>query len=372
MHTPKTQRIAAWIEARKYLLLILFTAIYLPCAIGRAGGRPFWYDEVITLIAAKAPDLATAWKAAMATDANPPLPHLLTHLSIRWFGLNEVTARLPAIAGFWLLCLSLYVFVARRKGAVYGLCALLMPTMTGAYYYAAEARAYGPELGFCGLALVAWQTAAEGRHRAVALCTLALSMSAMLLCHYYAVLVYLPFAGAELIRVRRTRRADWGVWIALALGGVPMVWRAATIVGVVKSFAHTWAPAYLRQGLEFWESQLAPGAAFAALLLGLLALVARRETPEETDEVPEHEWVASGAPGGDSAGWGDRRAVGDAHVQRSLGAPRAGGLLPARADVGRAVLWQARCGRSGDARRAGVGDDGPLAGLSVARQPVRC
>jgi hypothetical protein len=279
------------------LLLILFTAIYAMCAVGRAGGRPFWYDEVITLIAAKTPDLATAWKASAQVDANPPLPHLLTHLSVRWFGVNEVSARLPAMAGFWVMCLCLYRFVARRKGVIYGLCALLLPTLTNAYYYSTEARAYGLVLGFCGLALISWQAAAEGRYRGPALCGLALSLNAMLLCHYYAVLVYLPLAVAEEIRTRRMRRLDWGVWIALGIGSAPLVWRAATIVGVVKGFSHTWAPAYLRQGLEFWETGLGPGAAFAALLLGLLALLVRRAPEEEGDreagKVPEHEWAAA-------------------------------------------------------------------------------
>jgi hypothetical protein len=284
------------IESHKYLLLGLFTAIYTLGAVGRAAGKPFWYDEIVTLIAAKAPDLAGAWKATLAIDANPPLPHLLTHLSIRWFGFNEVTARLPAIMGFWVLCLCLYVFVARRKGVVYGLCALLLPTLTHAYFYSAEARAYGLELGFCGLALISWQAAAERQHRVLALCGLVLGLSAMMLCHYYAVLMYLPLAGGELIRTRRLRRPDWGMWLALGAGSVPLVWRVATIVGVVKGFSHTWAPAYLRQGLEFWETGLAPGAAFAALLVGALGLAARRAEPAERSEaekIPEHEWTAA-------------------------------------------------------------------------------
>src|SRR6185295_14093253 len=96
-HQLRSTRIVEWLETRKYLVLILLTPMYLAGTMGRAGGRPFWYDEVITLIAAKSPDLATTWRAALGTDANPPLPHLLTHLSISWFGLNEVSARLPAI-----------------------------------------------------------------------------------------------------------------------------------------------------------------------------------------------------------------------------------------------------------------------------------
>jgi hypothetical protein len=106
----------------------------------------------------------------------------------------------------------------------------------------------------------------------------------------------LPLAGAEFLRARRMRRPDWGVWIALALGGSPLIWRAATIAGVVNGFSHTWAEAYLRQGLEFWETGLAPGAAFAALLLGILAISARNSSDDadlEVTKTPEHEWAAA-------------------------------------------------------------------------------
>jgi Dolichyl-phosphate-mannose-protein mannosyltransferase len=289
-----SQKIVAGIEARRHLFLILFTAIYALCAIGRANGKPFWYDEIITLIAARAPHLGPVWNAAMETDANPPLPHLLIHFSIRWFGLNEVTARLPSLVGFWIFCMCLYLFVARRRGAVWGFCALLMPTLTRAYHYAAEARGYGPELGFGGLALIAWQSATEKRHRAAALCGLSLSLAAMLMCHYYAVLIYLPLAGAEAIRARRMRRLDWGVCLALALGSAPLIWRASQIAGVMNVNTHTWAQAYLRQGLEFWETGLAPGAAFAVLLAGLLALLARRAQEDPQDHpIPAHEWAAA-------------------------------------------------------------------------------
>jgi Dolichyl-phosphate-mannose-protein mannosyltransferase len=292
---PDAPRIVAWLEKRRYLVLILLTAMYLVGTAGRARGRPFWYDEVITLIAANSPDLATTWKrVTIATDATPPLSHLLTHLSIRWFGLNEFTGRLPAMAGFWVMCLCLFQFVQRRKGVVYGLSALLLPMLTGAYFYATEARGYGLELAFLGLALVAWQFAAEGRCRAVALPALAASLGCMLMCHYYGVLAYLPLAGGDAMRLRRTRRPDWGVWIALAVGGLPLAWRLATIVDVVKGSSHTWSPAYLRQGLEFWESGLAPGAAYAALFVGLVALVGRRPpvAANVDDSVPAHEWVA--------------------------------------------------------------------------------
>lgn len=264
-------RVAAAIEKHPYLVLCLLTVVYLCGAVLHAASRPFWYDEVITLIVAKSPDLATTWKAALECDANPPLPHLLTHLSIGWFGVGEISARAPAIVGFWVFCLCLYRFVRRRTGIYYALSALLLPVVTEAYNYSAEARAYGLELASCGLALVAWQAAAENSKRFLALAGLAASVAAALLCHYYAVLLYLPLAGGEAFREYRARKIDWGVWLALAAGGAPVVWRLSTILHVVKGFT-SWSPPYLRQSLEFWETGLQHALGFGTLLAALLAL----------------------------------------------------------------------------------------------------
>jgi hypothetical protein len=292
---PKSERVAQFVERWKFLVLAALTAIYAMNAASRAAARPFWYDEIITLVAARQPDLSTALKAAGAMDAvNPPLPHFATYFAIRWFGLSEVTARLPVIAGFWVYCLCIYCFVARRKGPLIGLSALLLPVVTEALLYATEARAYGLVLGFCGVLLVAWQAAAEGRRRTLALIAIAIATAGMLMCHYYAALVYLPLGAGELVRARRKRRIDWGVAMSMAVGAAPLAWHVFAIMGAINTFAHGWASAYLRQGLEFWQTALGTGAPWLALLVGILALSRIRGIPHDTgDQVPEHEWVAA-------------------------------------------------------------------------------
>src|ERR1035437_4883499 len=171
----------------------------------------------------------------------------MAHLCVRWFGAGEISARIPAIIGFWVFCLCLFRFTLRRAGIYYALAALLLPTVLETYYYSVEARAYGPELAFSGLALVAWQAATERSKRSLVLPGLAVSIAAALFCHYYAVLLYLPLAGGEAVRLYRTRKIDWGVWAAFVAGGAPIVWRLSTIVEVVKGFAHTWAAPYPEQ-----------------------------------------------------------------------------------------------------------------------------
>jgi hypothetical protein len=272
------RRAAAILEKHRFLVMAALTVVYAIGAMLHGRGKPLWYDEIITVIAASAPGAAATWTAAMQVDANPPLPHLLTHFSIQWFGPSQIAARLPAIAGFWIFCFCLFRFTRRSLGIFYAFAAMLLPVATEAYTYSVEARAYGPELAFCGLSLVAWQAAAEGRRRMLNLALLAVSLAGALLCHYYAVLIFLPLAAGEAVR-SRSRKIDFPVWIALAAGGAPLVWRAATIFGVMKGFTHTWARPYPEQIVEFWESGLQPAAMAAVLLIALLALALK--DPEE-------------------------------------------------------------------------------------------
>jgi hypothetical protein len=282
------RHIESVLHRRRYLLLVLLTAVYAFGAVMHARGTPFWYDEVITMIAAGAPDAATAYRAAQHTDANPPLPHLLIHFSMKWWGKDEIGARIPAIVGFWIFCLCLYRFTRLRAGIYYALAALLLPIATDAYTYSVWARAYGPEFAFCGLALVAWQAAADGSRRMVALPALAASLVGATLCHYYAILLWVPLAGGEAFRWYRTRKFDWGIWAALAAGSAALVWRAATIVGIGRSTTHTWAVPYPGQVLEFWETGLPHALPFAALLLALLAfsIVITRDQPDPGPQRP--------------------------------------------------------------------------------------
>src|SRR5450631_2074561 len=174
------RNLAVVLERHKYAVLVLLTVVYAIGAVLQARGKPLWYDEIITTFAASAPDAAATWKVAQQTDINPPLPHLLMHFTMKWVANQEVGARIPAMAGFWIFSLCLYRFTIRRAGILYALPALLLPMVTGAYGYALEARAYGLVLGFCGLALAGWQAAADGDKRPLALAVLAGSLAAAL------------------------------------------------------------------------------------------------------------------------------------------------------------------------------------------------
>ena len=281
-------RMAASLDRSRYLCVLVLTVIYAGGAMLHARGKPFWYDEVFTVMAAAQSDAAATWRAAQRLDAAPPLTHLLTHFSMSWFGRNEISARLPEIAGFWVFCLSMCWFVRRRLGIFYGLAALLLPLSTQAYDYAYEARPYGLELGFCGLMLVCWQAATEsrsGRHDA-ACAGIALSLAGALMCQYYAALLYLPLAAGEAYRSWKMRRLDWGIWAAMFLGATPLVWKLSTIRAVVHGFSQTsWSEVHPFDVLDFWNDGLQSG--LSILVVALVAMVLWAWKSPEPSTPPE-------------------------------------------------------------------------------------
>lgn len=289
---------AAVLEKHEKLMVLLFTLIYAASALLQARSKPLWYDEIITVIAASAPTSADTLHVAQHTDASPPLPHLLVHFAIDAFGRGDIAVRIPSIAAFWIFCLCMYRFTRRRTGILFGLAALLLPVATDAYTYSVEARAYAPELAFCGLALLAWQRAVEQRKRAGSLVLLGIALSGALLCQYYAVLLYLPFGGAELFRWYRRRKIDGPVALAMGASLLPVLWRFTTILGVIHGFSQSWARPYPEQVAEFWETGLQHGAAFLALLAALLALAivagrnASEAPPPDPPDIPDHELMA--------------------------------------------------------------------------------
>src|SRR5262245_57678274 len=139
------------------------------------------------------------WHALSAGgEQTPPLFYAITRASIALFGSSGLALRVPEIAGFWLMGASLYAFVRRRAEAPAALLAATTPLVTSAYQYAFEARSYGLELGFAGLALFCWQSVAFGR-RAPWVPALALALAATVSIHYYGIFVLVALAIGEAV-----------------------------------------------------------------------------------------------------------------------------------------------------------------------------
>jgi Dolichyl-phosphate-mannose-protein mannosyltransferase len=199
------------------LLLAIFSILYFVDVCLRASEKFFWYDELFTLYFSRLPNLHSLWGALNSgIDFNPPLFYLLTSGSNALFGEGKVATRLPEILGFWIFCVCLFRFVRRRAGVPAGFAAMLFPMLTGAYFYAYDARPHALVLGACGLALVCWQMATETFSlRGRWLIGLSGSLFLAFMFHCFALTLLAPFALAELFQMVRSRRIRWGVWLAL-------------------------------------------------------------------------------------------------------------------------------------------------------------
>ena len=143
-------------------ILAIWTVAYFAGTMLSAMGKPFWYDEILTLLEARQPTLPAAMRALGDVDWMPPANHLTFYLTNQLAGHGEVTFRIPAMIAFWVFCICLYLFARRRVSIFFALTAMLLPYASAFQAYSYEARGYAFMLGFCGIALVSWQAAAEG------------------------------------------------------------------------------------------------------------------------------------------------------------------------------------------------------------------
>jgi hypothetical protein len=180
------------------------------------------------------------------------------------------------------------------------LTAMLLPYASAFQAYSYEARSYAFVLGFCGIALVSWQAAAEGVRRPWSLLGLAVGIAGAIAFQYWAVLIYLSLAGAEAYRSIRLRRIDWSIWAAFAVGGLALVASLYLILHGLR----TWSTgvgmkAHPTDFLHFYTIGFRVYFTFvipAALLLAAWFVAGGRKEKPEGDyqaAVPGHEWVAA-------------------------------------------------------------------------------
>jgi 4-amino-4-deoxy-L-arabinose transferase-like glycosyltransferase len=249
--------------------LIYFADIFI-----RASQKCFWFDELCTVFLCRLPSLKDAYTTAShGADFNPPLFYALAGLAHRLFGEGLIATRLPEIVAVWLFCLCLFLFVSRRMGPWSGFVAGVLPFFTLVQYYAYEARPHGLVLGWCGLMLVLWQRAKEGRKRALWLTAFGLCMSGALLTHVYAVYLIFPFAAVELYELLSRRAVDWG---ALAATFLPLSVAAPIYLPLFRVFrklvARVFFPAAHNAIQGFFIETIGPAGLVLVLAVLLVAL----------------------------------------------------------------------------------------------------
>jgi hypothetical protein len=272
----------------------------------RARARPLWYDELFTFYLAQLPTVGDLWAAlAGGADLNPPLHYLAVRGTMALLGPGPLALRLPSVAGYAVMSLCLYRFAARRLGPSGALAAAAFPAATLAFDYAHEGRPYGLVLGLAGLALVAWQVAAEGRgggrRRRAALGAMALALAAAVSCHFFAVLIFVPIGLGELARARR--RLDAATAAALVAGLIPLAFFGPILRASALYRGGFWAKPTWAHNAAFYAALLKNAGVPLLLAVAALAALARFGAAGRRDReggrgggrepVPAHEWAAA-------------------------------------------------------------------------------
>ena len=204
-----------------------------------AASRPFWFDELNTVIVAGQPTLGKVWYALRhAEDSAPLLYVLVEHLCARIIPRAEIAYRVPSILACACILWCLFVFIRTRSGPGVAFVCAALPLFTQIYWrYSVEARSYECVVACTAIALVCYQRVDQERW----VIGLAASLFAAGAFHYYGFFVLAPFFVAEFVQAIKTRAVRWGVWLAIASGFLPMA-AAYPILRQIKQFygAHFW------------------------------------------------------------------------------------------------------------------------------------
>ncbi len=277
---------AVRLEKNRLLLISGFTVLYAVFTYVLAKRKPLWNDELYTYYIARLPAMTDVWGALMSgSEQLPPFFYLLTRASTAIFGLNDFALRLPEMIGFWIMCICLFAFVARRASNFYALLAAIFPLVTYTYYYAFEARPYGLVLGFSALALLCWQSATMNRLRPLSIVCLSLSLAGALSSHYYGIFAIFPLALGETVRTAIKRRLDVPIWAAFCLALAPLVLHLPLIRQASASAGDFWAKPQWLDMPNFYINMFFPTVLPLILLLflsGIYQTVWRDKMPDES------------------------------------------------------------------------------------------
>ncbi|MCU1320293.1 MAG: family glycosyltransferase, 4-amino-4-deoxy-L-arabinose transferase [Edaphobacter sp.] len=257
----------------------LLSALYLFIVTALSANKLLWLDELITLHIAQLGSPTAIWRAlAQAADPNPPLTHLAVLTSLRLFGDHEFALRLPAVLGYWIGLLALFLFLKRRVPPVWALAGCVLSMANAAFDYSYESRSYGIFYGLAMLAILCWSRAVDPAissiRRNLALCGMTLSLAAGICTNYFAVLAFFPIAGGEFIRtlclsgplpsfsqplfkLPPLRNFSIRIWPVLLLAATPLLAFRPLIQRSIAQFApHAWNKVSLDQVFDSYTGMV--------------------------------------------------------------------------------------------------------------------
>jgi Dolichyl-phosphate-mannose-protein mannosyltransferase len=276
-------------------LLILYAAAR---SIYHALMRPFWYDEICTMLMVQQLHLHRLWQALAHGADGQPLPFYLLESAAAALIRNENLAyRGISILAFAVTLLCLFVAVRTRKdGAIALVCAAFSLTTLLFTLFAVEARGYSILVACIAFAIVCYQRVPARRWVILLGLSLVLAES----FHYFAVFAFMPFFLAEAAHYGLARQLRRGVWIALLSSFLPLACFWPHFSALQKYYGpRNWLQPTLELALNsyswyFLTTESSPGLYLAALaglavLFTMLATVRRTAQSNRLAAVPVNE-----------------------------------------------------------------------------------
>ena len=195
------QGVADYIEAKSEVFAVALCVCFALSSLAIATRRPFWYDEILTVLAARTPGIKDLLsKFLFGYDQTPPLNAIFVRLSSDVFGWTELAARLPstffATAGLFIL----FHRIRSLANGLMGLAAISILTTSFLPMWAYEARPYAMLFFASALALSLWTSAPDasdgstGKTRSI---LFGVAVMLAVFSHYYGVLLIVPFIAEE-------------------------------------------------------------------------------------------------------------------------------------------------------------------------------
>lgn len=276
-------------------------------------GRGFWMDEAFVANSIQEQGWGEMFNYRTWPQVTPPLALMLWRMAAGWFGLGEVTLRLPSLAAGVGACMAM-VWAARQwvREEYALLSGGLLALSPLAVTYSKEVKHYSFELLMSALLVggVAWYAAKPGARRAAALglgtsAGMGLGFAAMFGAPVAAAAVWLYPPGEK-----RNRGAAWGAGILGAAAAAALWARWGYLAGKEE--------AYL---LRYWARGFPEGAG---------ALEAVRFLPQATAKVVSGLFAVS-----DGARAVVAVVIGAALIYGAMG----GWMAWRRGDRRRVLLW---------------------------------
>ena len=239
---PARTPIAATLQRHPRLTLAFLLILYAAMVAAIATIKLFWFDELVTLHIARLGSPSAIWHAlALGTDPNPPFTHLAVLTSTTLFGLSTIAVRLPSILAVFIALISLWIFLRRRLPVLWTAAGLLFFMSTRGFDYAYDARSYAFLLGSSMAALALWTASLDRPRSWAAPLGIAAALAIGLSSNYYGVIAFFPIAIGETIRSLQLRKFNPRIWLALAVGALPLPFYLPLIrTGIATYAPHAW------------------------------------------------------------------------------------------------------------------------------------